>query len=191
MRTVVKFILVFVILFISYHSHAENNESFNSDVTDQWNIRWNTLGLAVGAIVTELNYKWNENLVIGPAFFAMNNKKNNSSISIGGLSFNFIYYLKPLYSNNFYIGAFFGSFSVDAKAGVIGQLYTAHVEIPYIGLRSGYHWFWNKINLNIGLTENSNQVQRVLVKDKYGRVVDDFDTPQSSTGLELAIGLLF
>ncbi len=157
-----------------------------------WNFRFSPVGLLIGIIAAELDYKVAEHIVVGPAFLNWNIKIDDTSLLASVFGVQGAYYINPVYTDSFYVGGALSSLSVSAsKTDSVGTKYSASASGTALGVKAGYHWFWDSFNLNLGLVVSSSSVNKVKIKDDSGNVVDEQNSPGATTGMDFAIGFTF
>lgn len=159
---------------------------------DSWNLRFSPVGLLMGMIAAEVDYKVTENVVVGPSFLSWNITRNNLSMSASGFGVQGAYYFNPVYTDSFYVGGTFTSFSVSASdTDAYGNKASASASGTGLGFKGGYHWFWDSFNLNLGLVASSSSMSNVQIKDTNGNVVSKHSSPGTSKGMDFAVGFTF
>jgi hypothetical protein len=101
-------------------------------------------------------------------------------------------YAKAFGSDSFYLAGSIGSIDLEAeKTDPLGGAdLQGTASSPFLGVFTGYHWFWSPINLHLGLAYVGWNLKQLTVSS--GAASETYDDIQdSSAGIELGLGLSF
>jgi len=160
---------------------------------DEWNFRFSPIAYLVGIINGDLDYKVSENIVIGPSLVLINLKLDEKTYNVNSFGVQGSYYFESAFKDGFYLGGNFSTISAEVSTLKYGPKITGSQDGTLVGLKCGYHWFWNSFNLNLGLTATSTAaMSNIKLIDNTGKTIDEVSpTKISSRGVDFAIGFTF
>lgn len=178
-----KLLVILVLLNIVGQAHAAQG--------DQWNVRFSPVGLLIGLIGVDVDYKLTDKVVVGPSLLSWNLTISDASISASGFGVQGAYYPDTVFVDGFYLGGLLGTSSFSGSITEAGKKSTASVSGTSLGVKGGYHWFWESFNLNLGLVFSSSHSNSMTLKDSSGAVTKEINIPSSSSGLDFNFGFTF
>lgn len=186
-----KFLVVIVLLAQVFALAA--GESKSSSDSRSFNIQTSPIALLIGMVNGELDYKINENIVVGPVFAYWNATIFDVKVVATSFGAQAKYYPDGLFTDGYYFGGKVASssFELTAEDDITGDELSAEASGAMFGVMGGYHWFWESFNINLGLLMGSNSVGKVEVKDSNGNVEEEYDSSGVATGLIFNMGFVF
>jgi hypothetical protein len=179
-----RIILIMVVLFSAGRLMAAQG--------DNWNVRFQPFGLLVGLLISEIDYKVNENIVVGPSLLYWNFSGTDITAKMNGFGAQGAYYFDSVFNDGFYVGGRFNTMSMSVSGpDLSGNELTSSASGSAIGIKGGYHWFWDSFNINLGLSAGSSSIAKAQVKDSNGNVVSETSAPAIATGLDFMMGFSF
>lgn len=194
-----KMILGFGMALLLYSSigYATNKKSSlgNTQVETQLsqptkgiNVRVNPLGLLLGAISADVDFKIGDKFTIGPSMSYYSASIFNTKLTGAGIGARGNYYVTgDAMTDSFILGPQLGMSLFSVSSGTSKATATGF----YVGAIGGYQWVWeNGFNVNLGLGANYySQAASALANDGTTLSVPGFHG-FGPTG-ELTIGWLF
>lgn len=129
--------------------------TFASDTGGDYNFRVNPLALLGGSFSVGFDVKMNDQWTIGPEVSYGSYRLTDSSYSYDVSSFwagaRWNYFTAGVFKDGWYIGPTIGYGTAKVSyTGILGNT-EASVSTLIAGALFGYGWFWEKVNLMLGL----------------------------------------
>lgn len=193
MNTTSKLIVLFVTLASLNVFAAENQPaaSASSNVSKDWNFRFGPVGLLIGLVNLEMDYKINNKFTIGPSLAFWNLKLLDVTIRASSIGVQGRYFFDEVYTDSWYGLGKIQASKVKAEIEDNGVVYTGEGSGGGLSLGLGYHWFWDSsFNMNLGFGVNTSTT-KVKVKDSLGNAYKDDAAADGGSFLEFTLGWIF
>lgn len=171
-----QFVLIgFVLCFLGFQSASANST----------NIRFNPLGMLVGYINANVDFKVGSSWTIGPEVGYLNWDFSDTSVSATKFGVRANFFLGGnAFEDGWYIGPFAMYVSAEGKDDITSD--TAKATGTIIGALFGYGWFWNSFNMMLGLGFQSYNI------NAEATTTVDFDSVnRTGAAFEWTIGWAF
>lgn len=119
------------------------------------NVRINPLGILVGSLSGDFDFRINEKFTLGPSISYMKASNILTDLSGFGIGLRGNWYLTgDALTDSWYVGPMAGYASLSVSSPFLGTESTSRGAF-YVGTLVGYQWVWKSgINLNLGLGAN-------------------------------------
>lgn len=154
MKTFGKLLAIAMIAIASLSTTAFAQEGGGSG--GDKNIRFGPLGLAVGVVNVQMDFKLNNEWTLGPSVAFVNWEDDDSvytnDIEISGYSFGARanWFNNGVFTDGFYIGPALHYTSIEAKVNDGGTEFKADGSVLVASSIFGYGWFWESFNILLG-----------------------------------------
>jgi hypothetical protein len=157
-----------------------------------WNVRLSPVGLVIGLLGAELDYRFDEKIVFGPMASVWSLSKNHVKYAAQTIGVQGSYYWDRALATGFYAGGVLSWASFSA-AGVCpsGSGCSGQASGFTLGAKGGYQWYWGPWNVTTGLVLAYSSISKVRVKDSAGATEVEASSPGTNSGIDLSVGYLF
>lgn len=97
------------------------------------------------------------------------------------------YYSSKVFEDGWYASFLAGTTYID----VIYSNRSGIGKGTVVGIIAGYHWFWSRFNINLGVGRLGASFNKIDLKDSNGLIVETISTPTNISGLSLMLGFTF
>ncbi len=195
LRQFVFCLVLSAVVFASPHAQATPDDTMN--------LRFSPIGLVVGLVMLDFDFKINDNWTLGPSvllggFELTSTDSGGASESIkvkaGGFGVKANYYFNGAFTDGWYLSPSIQRQSISVEVADATSSASAEVTGTILRAIGGYHWFWDSFNLNLGAGFSSwSGPSKVRVTDSGGSTqdIDASSTRAAGLAVDFMIGWSF
>jgi hypothetical protein len=185
-------ILIGLILLLSLYAPepARSNTKADSPKSN-WNLKASVLGTLARFTIFEGEYLYSPHWNFGLGYTQLSASQTNKSIRLSGIKLYGNYYFKENPADSLWLGFYDGTNRVKASSLENDQFAQSDLQTTTFGLRAGYHWWWERLNLSLAYSIGVSVVSKVKIYDSLGQLTDEKDQGAIESGPELFLGYRF
>ena len=167
------------------------NVNANAESPFNWNVRTDPIGWIHGANA-RVDYRLGNQWTLGPAIQYVDARESGVKINVESVGMFTNFYFNQAFADSWFLelGLAYGELRAEANNSV-GQI--EKTRILDIGgmLLGGYHWFWERFNLCLGLGINTNSAGHADITDEKGNKVNSVPIPPIGLAADISVGWAF
>ncbi len=177
--------------FIMFLFLLQSESARSSSELDRWNLKASVLGTLAGFIITESDYFLSDYVSLGLGYSNLSVKRDNTDLKLQGAKLYLNYYFQKLKNDTYFASFYNGATHVIVQKIEDEKQANSDVQASTFGMRGGYHWWWQTLNLSLSYYLGINYISKVRVYDSLGGLVEEKPHAQIESGPELFLGVSF
>lgn len=137
------------------------------------NFRFSPLGLLVGILNGDLQFKMSNQWTMGPSALVWNLKVPDITLNATGAALSGMYYFDEVFEDSWYVSPAVGYISLTTKEKENLIDYEGNYTGLHMALGAGYIWHWESFNLSLGANWFYLLSGNISKKDAAGNPKED------------------